>query len=124
MNELLSKASKRVRNATVASKITTLSQANLLACFILMAVVLLFTGIAPKYLDYFANERMELAENHENDKETEEKEDNAESDKDDCLNELLSNTLWYTEETATFHERLHHGYCSYIDIFTPPPEQV
>ncbi len=108
----------------IANNMITFNQANLRVCFVAMAILFLLTGMAPKYLDYFDQNKTELAENHESDKKAKEKEDKKESEKDNYLSQLLSNRYWHSEETPQFDGNFYYWYCSYIDIITPPPEQV
>ena len=110
--------------STITNNTITFNQANLRACFLLMAIVFFSTGMVPQYLDYFGYKKMELAENPESDKGSEEKEDKQESEKDDYLSQLLNDTCWHSEETPTFDGSFYYWCCSYIDIITPPPEQV
>jgi len=111
-------------STTIANKMITLGQANLRACFLLMAMIFFLAGTVPQYLDYFDNNKMELAENHESDREAEEKEGKEATEKDCYLSQLISYTSWYSEETPTFDGSFNYWYYSYIDIITPPPEQV
>ncbi len=108
-------------STTIANKMITLGQANLRACFLLMAMVFFLAGTVPQYLDYFDNNKMELAENQESDREAEEKESKEE---DDHLSQMLSYKSWYPEETSTFYGSFSYWNCLYFDIITPPPEQV
>jgi hypothetical protein len=110
--------------STIANNMITFNQANLRAGFLLMAIVFFSTGMVPQYLDYFGYKKMELAENPESDKGSEETEDKKESDKDDHLSQLLGDTWWHSEENTTFDGSFYRWFCSYIDIITPPPEQV
>ena len=109
---------------TITNNPITFNQANLQACFLLMAIVFFSTGMVPQYLDYFGYKKIELAENPESDKGSEKKEGKQESEKDDYLSQLLSDTCWHSEETQTFDGSFNYWYCSCIDIITPPPEQV
>ena len=109
---------------TITNNTTTFNQANLRACFLLMAIVCFSTGMAPQYLDYFDYKKMELAENPESDKGSEETEDKQESEQDDYLSQWLSATWRLSEEITKFDGSFYYWHCSYNDIITPPPEQV
>ena len=108
-------------SAAITEIMIELRMLILRACLLLMTITFLSSGFLPQPLHYLELNYLELAEQGETDKETEGKE---EREKDNYLIELSHEGVWHSKGTQTFSRDFCYWYRSYMDVFTPPPEQV